>query len=82
MGWRLVGLLVAFAVGVGASRGLAWVGFDPERTVPVALAAGAIAAWPFVRTWWGGSLGGWAARWVLAATLVLALTHWGCPAAW
>jgi len=80
MGQFAIGLLVAVVVGVAASRGLDWLGVDVIRTVPVSLAAGAIAAWPWARRWWNGSLAGWAARWVLAAAVVLALTAWGCPA--
>jgi hypothetical protein len=77
----LFGLLIATVAGVAASRALAWMGFQPGRTVPVSLAAGAIAAWPWVRRWWGGSLAGWAARWAVAAAVVLTLMAWGCPAA-
>lgn len=80
MGRLAIGLLVATVVGVAASRGLAWLGHDPQRTLPAALAVGAIAAWPWIRSWWGGSLAGWAARWVVAAAVVLTMTHWGCPA--
>jgi len=79
---RLVwGLLVAIVVGVAASRGIVWLGFDAGRAVPVALALGAVAAWPLVGRWWGGTLAGWAARWLVAAAVVVAVIHWwGCPA--
>jgi len=77
---RLVwGMLVVVVVGVAASRGIAWLGFDASRTLPVSLAVGAIAAWPWLRRWWGGSLAGWAVRWLVAAAVVLAVMHWGCP---
>ena len=75
-----VGLLVVIVAGVAASRALASLGHDPGRTLPAALAAGAIAAWPWIRTWWGGSLAGWATRWIVAAVVVLVLVHWWCPA--
>lgn len=80
MGRLVVGLVVAVVAGVAASRGLAGLGYDPGRTLPVSLAVAAVAAWPWIRAWWGGGLAGWAARWIAAAVVVMALTHWGCPA--